>query len=151
MLKNRKKCIFTETLTLGLIFSLIRFELGKTFYTKFVALSISYLFCVYTFFLNSSYFWRKTSLNLAGQRALNAARRFGRQSSALLRHMADEHRRAFSPRARLPAAYPSTGYSSNWSPSRCTLLESTRAAGKLHWPLCRRPVQATARLVKSLR
>src|SRR5881394_2579587 len=33
--------------------------------------------------------------------------------------MADEHRRAFSPRARLPAAYPRTGYSSNWSPSRC--------------------------------
>ena len=36
----------------------------------------------------------------------------------------------FSPRAGLRAAYPRTGYSSNWSPSRCPLLESTRAASE---------------------
>src|SRR6266540_2747920 len=40
--------------------------------------------------------------------------------------MADEHRRAFSPRARLPSAYPRTGYPSNWSPSRCRPASRSR-------------------------
>src|SRR6266540_4560364 len=138
-------------LNFGPDFLLDRGQIRKNFLYKVCSPKYQLPFSCLHFYIHSSYFWRKTSLNLAGQRALNAARRFGRQSSALFRHMADEHRQAFSPRARLPAAYPRTGYSSNWSPSRCTLLESTRAAGKLHWPLRRRPVQATTRLVKSLR
>ena len=54
------------------------------------------------------------SLNLAGQRALNAARRFGRQSSALLRHVGDKHRRVL-----LLARTPAGCVSSRRSPGRC--------------------------------
>ena len=73
--------------------------------TKVVAHTTPYKFVIISFSRIVQSFGEKPTMNPAGQRALNAARRFGRQSSELLRHMADEHRRALLP-ARTPAAHP---------------------------------------------
>src|SRR6266508_1908173 len=126
-------------------FLLDRVQIRKNFLYKVCSPKYQLPFSCLHFYIHSSYFWRKTSLNLAGQRSTCFRRLFSVKPTLRpvpYRHMTDEHRRVLL-LTRTPALCVSSHrILLQLGPEPLSpCLETTRAAGKaIGRRPCHRPV-----------
>src|SRR6266540_5303106 len=123
-------------LNFGPDFLLDRVRIRKNFLYKVCSPKYQLPFSCLHFYIHSSYFWRKMSLNLAGQRNTCFRRLFSVKPTlrpVLYHHMADEHRRALLP-ACVPAAYLTRSPSRRRTRAAVALPRVYASCRRVHWP-----------------